>query len=300
MHPVLFELPGGLPVRSFGALLASGFLVAAYGLWPRVLARHGADRRLDPLRAPLVSLAILVGLLLGGRALYCAVEWLRYLKGGALASPVGARLAAAPHEALFLWKGGLVMYGGLAGALLLGTWAARRTGLRLASALDTALPCALVGLAIGRVGCLLIGDDHGSVVQGAAASLPFPVTVRVPHSSWLLEHPESLFPHHLAGQVLWATQTWLSLNALALAALGFWALPRRRYAGQVALWLGLGYACTRALLEFFRGDEVRGLWFADTVSTSQLLSLPLALFCAHGLWRRRGWREDLAPPGSAP
>ena len=30
MHPILFELPGGFPIRSFGVLLALGFLLGSW------------------------------------------------------------------------------------------------------------------------------------------------------------------------------------------------------------------------------------------------------------------------------
>jgi phosphatidylglycerol:prolipoprotein diacylglycerol transferase len=286
MHPVLFELPGGLPVRSFGAMVALGFVVSAYWLWPRTLARFGADPARDPERSAAVALAILAGLLLGGRGLYVVVELLRHWTGDG--SAVGARLAEAPWETLYIWKGGLVMYGGFGGAVALGAWSARRAGLALASALDTGLSCGFVGQAVGRVGCLLVGDDFGRVVPDQARDWPFPLTIRVPSREWLLDNPESLFPLELAGQTLWATQTWMSLSALALAAAGFWLLPRRRYPGQVAWCLALGYAVLRFAIECFRGDNVRGVWLDGALSTSQLISLPLALAAAIALARGAG------------
>ncbi|QDU68267.1 Prolipoprotein diacylglyceryl transferase [Planctomycetes bacterium Pla86] len=293
MHPVLFELPGGIPVRAFGLMVALGFLVGAHLLWPRALAEHGADPARDPHRAAAVSFWILVGMLLGARLGYVGVELTRLAAGGAAASPVGARLVQAPWEALYLWKGGMVMYGGLIGAVVAGAWSARRQGLSLPSALDTGLACGFVGQAIGRVGCLMVGDDHGRVVPEAFERLPFPVTLRVPSAAWLQANPESLFPHELAGRVLWATQTWMSIGALAIGLCGFWLLPRRRYAGQVALTLGLVYGLGRFAIEVFRGDEVRGLWFGGALSTSQLLSIPLAVGCGALLFASRARREDL-------
>lgn len=300
VHPVLFEFPGGIPVRAFGAMVALGFIVAAHLLWPLALREYGADPARDPLRAPTVGLWILIGLLAGGRLAYVAVELARLAAFGADASPVGAHLLAAPWEALYLWKGGMVMYGGFAGAVAAGVWSARRAGLALRPALDTGLACGFVGLALGRVGCLLVGDDHGRPVPAALENLPFPLTVRVPSLEWLRAHPESLFPHELAGRTLWATQTWMSLAALGLALVGFALLPRRRYAGQVALVLGLGYALTRFAIEHFRGDAIRGLWFGGALSTSQLVSIPLALGCAAALVAWRDRRDAPAPSEQAP
>lgn len=287
MFPVLFELPGGVPVRAYGVLVALGFLVAAYGLWPRLLAVHGNDPERDPSRSAQVALWTLIGLLIGGRLGFVAVELLR-----AWASPegsvIGRQILSAPWEALYFWKGGGVMYGGLAGALIAGIACARRVGLELGTALDTGLVCGAVGLAIGRVGCLLVGDDHGRVVPAWAEDLPFPITLRIPDSAWLAEHPESLLPREAAGELLWATQTWMSLAALALAVLGLWLLPHRRRPGQVALTLGAVYAIVRSVIECFRGDTVRGVWFDGAVSTSQLVSLPLFIGCTWWLWRTRG------------
>jgi prolipoprotein diacylglyceryltransferase len=35
----------------------------------------------------------------------------------------------------------------------------------------------------------------------------------------------------------------------------------------------LAYALLRSLVEEFRGDEIRGIWFDGAISTSQLISL---------------------------
>lgn len=285
MHPILFELPGGLPVRTFGVLVAAGFLFGAYLIWPRLLRLYGDDPERDPARASAVALWILIGVLGGGRLAYVAVEVLRHLLGDG--SVVGEQLVQAPWEAFYVWKGGLVMYGGLFGAVLLGAWSARANGLARGTALDTGLTAGFAGQSIGRLGCLLVGDDHGSVVPRQAEAWPFPLTIRVPDHAWLHLHPESLFPRELAGETLWATQTWMSLAALAIAGVGLWRLPHRRYPGQVALLLGLLYACSRFGIELFRGDAIRGVWFDGALSTSQIVSLPLAILCAIGLWRGR-------------
>ena len=296
MHPILFELPGGIPVRAFGLMVALGFLVAAHLLWPKALAEYGADRERDPLRAPTVALWILIGLLAGGRLAYVAVELARTVTLGPEAAPIGAHFLSAPWEAFYLWKGGMVMYGGMVGGVLAGAWSARRTGLNAGTALDTGVACGLIGQSIGRVGCLLVGDDYDRPVPAGFERLPFPIALRVPSEEWLHANPESLFPHEFAGQALWATQTWMSFATLALGLVGFALLTRRRYPGQVALQLGLGYAIVRFAIEMFRGDPIRGLWFGERLSTSQLISIPLALYCVASLLLNRH-RRELTPGG---
>ncbi|MHC4375424.1 MAG: prolipoprotein diacylglyceryl transferase [Planctomycetota bacterium] len=289
MWPELTRL-GDLPVRSFGVLVALGFLIAAQLMWPRLLARYGDDPQRDPDRGLQVALWILVGLLVGGRLMFAAVEVGKVLLSGSEASEVGAALLARPWEALYVWNGGLVMYGGLAGALLFGVWGARRAGLSVGHGLDTGLTAGFLGQAVGRIGCLFVGDDHGSPVPAFAEGWPFPLTLRAPSLEFIASE-RSLFSPAVAGQVVWATQTWMSLGALALYFCGLRWLERRRYPGQVALQLLFTYALWRFTLEFFRGDAVRGLYVDGALSTSQLLSIPLAVCAGIALLRRKG---DLA------
>ena len=282
MHPILFEIPGlGFPIRSFGLMLALGFIVAS-SLLGRLAARYGDDPVHDPVRYSKVTVWVLAGVVIGARFLYVIVEIAR-------GSETGHEYTSAPLEILKVWKGGLVMYGGMFGAIALGMWAARREGIRAIHALDLGLVAGFVGQAIGRVGCLLVGDDYGSVVPPEWAHLPFPITLHVP----AVLPDGSLFGDENAGKILWATQVWMSAKALLVAFVGWRILRRRRYAGQVSLWILLLYAVLRSLVEEFRGDEIRGVWFGGAVSTSQLISLASAAFAIVFLVRNRGKRDPL-------
>jgi phosphatidylglycerol:prolipoprotein diacylglycerol transferase len=288
MHPILFEIPGlGFPVRSFGVMLALGFIVGAH-LWSRLAGRYGDDPKEDPARVSQLVLWILIGVVGGARLMYVAVEVTKHLVAASPdPSSPGARYLSDPLTIVMVWQGGLVMYGGFLGAVVLGTWKARKFGLRPLTVLDTGLVAGFVGQGIGRIGCLLVGDDYGSIVPEAYRNLPFPITIAIPPASAL--HPESLFlgaTPQVAGQVLWATQVWMSLNAFLLAFLGYLVLRRRRYAGQVSCIVVLLYAITRFAIEAFRGDTVRGVW-AGGLSTSQLLSIPVGLAMVWLLWRNR-------------
>jgi prolipoprotein diacylglyceryltransferase len=319
MHPVLFHVPGlNVPVRTFGALVACGILLGIW-LWGRLLARYGDDPAKDPERGSQVALWIVVGVLVGARLFYVGVESARYLTANVsdavraylanersappvVLSPeeqalarrvsVGHGFLHDPFKVLLIWQGGLVMYGGLAGGILLGFLAAKRHGLQPWNALDTGLVAGFAGLVLGRVGCLFVGDDYGRVAPEAFTDSWRPLalanggevgllTIRVPELTWLQSNSESLFEHELAGKVLWATQPWMSLNALLLVLVGlFWLRRRTRYGVPAALLL-LQYAACRFAIEMFRGDEVRGVWFGGRVSTSQLVSLVLF---GLGLW----------------
>jgi phosphatidylglycerol:prolipoprotein diacylglycerol transferase len=229
---------------------------------------------------------VLVGAILGARLMYVIVEVSKYWSGAPNAE-VGQSYVEAPWEILYIWKGGLVMYGGFFGAALLGLHASRKAGLRLRHALDLGLIGGFVGQGIGRWGCYLVGDDYGSIVPQRFEHLTFPLTLRVPSLEWLKANPASLFEHELAGQVLWATQIWESANAFAVAGIAYLVLRKRRYAGQVSLWVFALYATFRFLTEMCRGDALRGVWFGGQISTSQLISLPVALIAFALLWLHR-------------
>jgi phosphatidylglycerol:prolipoprotein diacylglycerol transferase len=282
VHPILFEVPGlGWPLRSFGVMVAIGFLIGSWILG-RLAARYGDDPAQDPARYSATTVWVVAGVIGGARVMYVIVEILR-------GSETGQSFLDDPLSVLYVWKGGLVMYGGLIGSVLLGLYAANRNGLRPLHALDLGVVAGFVGLALGRVGCLLVGDDHGRVVPEDWQWLPFPVTLRVPDPL----PAESLFGLENAGQLLYATQPLMSLKALAVAFLGWQILRRRRYTGQVALWCLLAYAVLRYGVELLRGDTVRGVWFGGALSTSQIVSIAVALGASVLLYRSRDRRDPL-------
>jgi phosphatidylglycerol---prolipoprotein diacylglyceryl transferase len=282
MHPILFTVPGlGFPIRSFGLMLALGFLVGS-SLLGVLASRYGDDPKGDPVRFSRVTVWLLGGVVVGARLMYVIVEIAR-------GSETGREFTSHPLEILAIWNGGLVMYGGMFGAIAAGMWAARKEGLRPVHALDLGLVAGFVGQAIGRVGCLLVGDDYGKLVPERFQHLPFPITLRVPNPL-----PEgSLFDPEQAGQLLWATQPWMSIKALVVAFIGWQILKHRRYTGQVSLWVLLSYAILRSFVELFRGDTVRGVWFGGAVSTSQLVSLVTAVVMIALLVKNRGRRDPL-------
>jgi phosphatidylglycerol:prolipoprotein diacylglycerol transferase len=257
------------------------------GLWlavrlGRLAARYGHDPKGDPQRYASITSWIVIGVILGARLMYVVVETLQ-------GSQVGQGFLEDPLSIFYVWQGGLVMYGGMLGAIGFGMFRAWQLGVAPVHALDLGLVAGFVGQAIGRVGCLLVGDDHGKVVPEGWSWLPFPITLRVPDP--LPE--ESLFGLQNAGLQLWATQPLMSLKALLVAFIGWRMLKHRKYAGQVSLVVLLSYSVLRFGVEMLRGDSVRGLWFGNSISTSQLVSLVVGTFALVMLWRCRDRRDPL-------
>jgi phosphatidylglycerol:prolipoprotein diacylglycerol transferase len=288
MHPYLFDIPlpfGDEPfhLRSFGVLVAVAFLFGAHVL-QRFVARHGDDPKGDPERFSSIIMWVLFGIFGGARLMYVAVEILRD-------SPTGQGYLEQPLSVLYFWEGGLVMYGGMAGGILLGIHRMRKLGVRWVHALDMGIIAAFFAQAIGRVGCLMVGDDFGKVVAKEYEHLPFPITVHVPDPL----PGGSLFGADNAGQVLWATQSWMSLNALLLGFVAWWIFRHQRYAGQTTLWTVVLYSIGRYTIENFRGDKIRGVWFDGAMSTSQLISVLAGLAAVALLFKNRGRRDETRP-----
>jgi prolipoprotein diacylglyceryltransferase len=151
------------------------------------------------------------------------------------------------------------------------------------------------GLGIGRIGCLLVGDDHGRICD---ESLPFPIAIRVPEEL----HPKSLFDHELSGQTIYATQIWMMANAWMIALVGRWILGKRGAAGVATFTMLAIYAVTRGFIEYFRGDDdARGFTNVELLgSTVRLYTsvkvgivlLPLSLVMLY--WVKS--RPSLPPP----
>jgi phosphatidylglycerol:prolipoprotein diacylglycerol transferase len=289
MHPILFTIPGiDFPIRSFGVMFAAAFLVGSW-IFNKLIARYSLQPAKDVERYGVVPMWILVGIVVGARLMYVIVEIAR-------GSSTGKGYLENPLLIFAVWEGGMVMYGGLIGGIVGGAWCVKKHDLRFWHGLDIGLTAAFFGQVLGRVGCLLVGDDYGAVVPEKWQHAPW---------SWLqLRVPDPLPPHSLfgedhAGQVLWATQPMMSLKALIVALIALWLLPRRRYEGQVALVAILSYSVLRFGVEFLRGDEVRGVWFGNTLSTSQLISIAAALFAVAMLVKNRGRYAPHLPPAKA-
>ena len=191
------------------------------------------------------------------------------------------------------WAGGLTYYGGLIGATLAALYLLRRDAFPFWKAADMAGFTIPLGLAFGRMGCLLAGCCFGS-------SCELPWALSFPPRSPASESEAKL--GELASAREWShyvhpTQIYESAASLAIAAVCLLVVhPRKRYDGQVfAAFLAL-YAVVRFLLEYLRRDDRGGLF---GVSTSQWIGV-LMLACAAGihLWRKSR-RGPFSRPGAA-
>lgn len=270
MHPYVLDFgfhdlplfgPTRIALPTYGVLFAAGLVLAWWWFARRVA-------RLEELPQERVWNAAFVSLLagiLGAKLGLVAVEW-RYYLGRPLAVLETIRSA------------GVLLVGVGAGFLTCFLYC-RRYGISFWQLADAAAPPVAAAQSVGRLGCFAAGCCHGVPARGSAFAVTF-------------TDPDSMVPADLLGVPLFPIQLVQMANDLVLAGLLAW-IGRRpgRTEGSVFWWYVLLYGATRSILEMWRGDEIRGLWFGGRVSTSQILGLAAAavagVVLARGLLRSR-------------
>ena len=152
--------PHGLPIRGYGTLLVLA-IASASGL----LMDRGCRKRRIPgdMMFSLVLWCVVSGLL--GARVFHIIEYLPMYMNNP--NPLG-------HMLLFT-EGGLVVYGGIIGGMIGSAVFFWRNKLSPPAMYDVMAPALLLGIAIGRLGCLMNGCCYGAVCD-AAYGITFPPT----------------------------------------------------------------------------------------------------------------------------
>jgi phosphatidylglycerol:prolipoprotein diacylglycerol transferase len=257
MHPILIDF-GFFQLPSYGLLLATAVVVA---LWTARL--RAASSGIDGTRLVDFGLWLVIWALIGAKLLLVLVELPRYLKD--------------PAAILGTIRAGGVFLGGFIAAVVAAVVLLRRYKLPALPTFDVLSPSLALGHAIGRIGCLMAG-----CCWGASCNLPWAITYTSPVAAENLGTPlhQSLHPFPV----------YSSIFNFALYGLLAAYYRRRPAAGRVFATYLMFYGAGRFLLEWTRGDAVRGSVFGGALSTSQLISIALiAIGAGLHLWvtRRR-------------
>ena len=263
MHPILFEV-GGLPVYTYGVLLAAAYLLGLQ--FALVRARR---LRLDPNRVMDLGIWVIVSALAGAKLLLLAVEWDTY--------------GQSTRQLLTLVRSGGVFYGGLILAVAVAIWYMWRHRMPISQVTDVFAPGIALGHVIGRMGCFFAGCCFGR-----ETTVPWAITFHNQHAARNVGTPLGV-PLHPA-QLYEAGAGLLILGVLLVAERHGRPFPGRTFWGYMLL-----YGVSRFVIEFFRGDS-RGT--IGMFSTSQFLSLlivPISIVMLIVLARR----PDPAPSVAA-
>ena len=128
-------------INSYGFMLMTAFYSCYY-----FLSKDLKRLNYNPSLAGDIIFAAAVGGIVGSRIYFLLENFDQFIQ-----DPFGMLFSG----------GGLVFLGGLIGGLLAVTYVIRKNNLEWLLVADLVAPLLILGYAIGRVGCLLVGDDYG-------------------------------------------------------------------------------------------------------------------------------------------
>ncbi len=256
MRPLLFEIPIpftdiSIPIFSYGLALMLGFLTGAK-LAEWMLRKKGQKTALV---GDFMFVALVCGIF-GSRALAVWEKW--------------DELHNKPLEWFEVWNGGLTYYGGLIFATAGCMWFLRRKKQDILWFADMVTPALALGLAWGRLGCLLNGCCYGAATAADSIfGVVFPAHCQV----------YSHLPEGAAPFPVYPTQVYSVLFALGLMGLTIWVdkVWKTRNKGQLLTLAGVIYALFRFGIEMIRADNSPEFIFGTTIS--QTISLGFGALC---------------------
>ena len=243
MHNDIFSI-GNYTIHGYGLMIGLGVLFGYLD------AEHRAKKNditvQDEFVLPCLIWCVVCGLL-GAKLLY----WLTIL----------GDIVKDPRIMFEDFSSGFVIYGGILGALAAASVYSHRHRLNYLPKLDLVFPSLALGQGFGRIGCLLAGCCYGRETADW-----FSITF---HTSQFAPNGVALIPTQILSSAL------DFLNYFVLCAI----YKRSKKPGTVTACYLLFYSTGRFIIEFFRGDLIRGS--VGVLSTSQFISLFVA---ALGVW----------------
>lgn len=228
-NPVAFTI--GKPIYWYGIIIAVGFLCAVLYMMSRA-PKFGlnSDNVLD-----VVLWTVPIGII-SARIYYCLFYWELY--------------ADNPISALYIWQGGLAIYGGIIGGVITVLVVCRIKKFNTLTVLDLFSMAVLIGQIFGRWGNFFNREAHGAVTDSF-----FKMGLVDATGTVVYYHPTFLY------ESVW--------NLIGFIALHFYQ-KKRKFDGELFLlyiaWYGLG----RTWIEGLRTDSL--YLFNTGIRVSQLLA----------------------------
>ena len=220
----------GLSIHFYGLIIACGLMLAVwYGCKRCNQFGFSVDDLTDGVLC-IVPFAILCA-----RLYYCIFDWDSYKND--------------PISILYIWNGGLAIYGGVIGAAIGVIIFSKVKRIKIGAVLDIVALGFLIGQAIGRWGNFFNREAFGAATDSFMKMGLFNRFTQ----SWEYYHPTFLY------ESLW--------NAAGFALLHFLS-KKRQYDGQIALGYAAWYGLGRTFIEGLRVDS---LYWGD-FRVSQMLA----------------------------
>lgn len=236
MYNELFKI-GPVTIYGYGLMIALGVLLAY-----RLVAYRGTSRQFELSHVYSLTAWSLVGGFIGAKLLYWMTQIPNIMSNPAI---------------LLNFSDGFVVYGGIISGIGVGLVYCRIKKINFLKHLDLFVPSVALAQGFGRIGCLLAGCCYGKETHGW-----FAITF---HHSEIAPNDVALVPTQIMESVF---NFGLCLVLIVLA-------KKVNKAGLVAAAYLILYSLGRFVIEFYRGDMIRGQ--VGLFSTSQLISLMVVL-----------------------
>ena len=239
---------GSLSIHLYGVIIACGLLLAVfYGCKRCKEFGFSSDDLTDGVLC-IVPFAILCA-----RLYYCIFEWDSY--------------KANPISILYIWNGGLAIYGGVIGAVIGVLVFCKVKKIKFGAVMDLVALGFLIGQAMGRWGNFFNREAFGSATESFMKMGLFNQWTQ----SWEYHHPTFLY------ESLWNVAGFVLLHFLS---------KKRQYDGQIALGYAAWYGLGRTFIEGLRTDSL----YWGTFRVSQMLAA-ISCFAAVGVLMFMAFRK---------
>lgn len=242
---------GPLTVHGYGVMIAVGILAASW-LATKLCKEYKLDyENIDSF----IIFVIVIGYAFS-KLTYCLTVFDQFLS-----DPLSV-----------LGSGGWVVYGGILGGLLAALIWCKWKKWKFMDYFQVLMPCVSLAQGFGRIGCFFAGCCGGPVTD-AWYGIQFPAT------SLAWNTTQKIIP----------TQLLSSVGDFLIFAFLMYNLKKGKHPEDTGAWYLILYSVGRFLIEFLRGDLIRG--GIGPFSTSQFISLFVVVLGAYMIWNRQRKEE---------
>ena len=273
----------GLAISPHGIGIAVGFLIGAQLMVRRSRRLGGPDEQ----EIWNTLFWVLIGAMVGARVAYVIGHFSEVTDGGSDLLGV-----------FKVWEGGISLLGGITGGVVGGVPYIRRHRLGFWRMADLAAPGLALGIAIGRIGDLIIGDHIGKPTsfflgwRCLAESGAPPESAEVYRTALEQGTPPSLGCYDI---VLHQTALYDFISSWVLFGVLIWLGRKSLRVGVLALVFPIWYGAMRLITDSLRVDK---RYFGLT--GSQITALIVMLVALYLLARYRGAPPQFAEPPPPP
>ena len=251
LDPILIHFTKDFGIHWYGILIVSGVMLGAvYASWRARQDGENPDHVWNAL-----IIAIILGII-GARIYHVFSE------------PAGGTVGWSyyrehPIEILYIWHGGLGIYGAIVGGVLGVVLYAWRARLHPFQWLDYGAPGLALGQAIGRWGNFINQELYGPPTGRPWGLIIDPQYRITPYNDLTAYPPETLFHPTFLYESLWCLVVFIALAVIASKLKG------RLLEGDILLGYVIGYPLGRFFVEYFRPDA----WMLGPLAAAQVFAI---------------------------